>query len=336
MCEIRCSSLLAPAFHCVHRDVKAGGHSHYWLPGGRGSGKSSFVGVEIPLCLMRDAQKGVMSHAVALRRYGVTLRESVYAQLLWGVHALGAGRLWEARLSPLSLCYRPTGQRILFRGADDPMKLKSIRPERGYIKYAWYEEADEFEGEEKVRAVNQSLMRGGEDFAFFYTFNPPRSARNWCNQYVRGDHPGTLVHRTDYRTVPRAWLGEPFLLEAEHLRLANPQAYAREYLGEVTGTGGEVFSNVTLRTISEEEIGRFDHIRRGLDWGYAADPLAYNVCHYDPVRRRLYLFRELHRAGLTNRRTALLLREEGGEGRIVCDSAEPKSCLLYTSDAADE
>lgn len=168
-------------------------------------------------------------------------------------------------------------------------------------------------------------MRGGEDFAFFYTFNPPRSARNWCNQYVRGEHPGTLVHRTDYRTVPRAWLGEPFLLEAEHLRLANPQAYAREYLGEVTGTGGEVFSNVTLRTISEEEIGRFDHIRRGLDWGYAADPLAYNVCHYDPVRRRLYLFRELHRAGLTNRRTALLLREEGGEGRIVCDSAEPKS-----------
>ncbi len=203
MCEIRCSSLLAPAFHCVHRDVKAGGHTHYWLPGGRGSGKSSFVGVEIPLCLMRDAQKGVMSHAVALRRYGVTLRESVYAQLLWGVHALGAGRLWEARLSPLSLCYRPTGQRILFRGADDPMKLKSIRPERGYIKYAWYEEADEFEGEEKVRAVNQSLMRGGEDFAFFYTFNPPRSARNWCNQYVRGEHPGTLVHRTDYRTVPR-------------------------------------------------------------------------------------------------------------------------------------
>lgn len=103
MCEIRCSSLLPPAFHCVHRDVKAGGHTHYWLPGGRGSGKSSFVGVEIPLCLMRDAQKGVMSHAVALRRYGVTLRESVYAQLLWGCTPWGAGRLWR-RGSPPCPC----------------------------------------------------------------------------------------------------------------------------------------------------------------------------------------------------------------------------------------
>lgn len=326
MCEIRCSSLLPPAFHCVHRDVKAGGHTHYWLPGGRGSGKSSFVGVEIPLCLMRDAQKGVMSHAVALRRYGVTLRESVYAQLLWGVHALGAGRLWEARLSPLSLCYRPTGQRILFRGADDPMKLKSIRPERGYIKYAWYEEADEFEGEEKVRAVNQSLMRGGEDFAFFYTFNPPRSARNWCNQYVRGDHPGTLVHRTDYRTVPRAWLGEPFLLEAEHLRLVNPQAYAREYLGEVTGTGGEVFSNVTLRAILDEEIERFDHIRRGLDWGYATDPLAYNEGQYDKTRRRLYLFRELHQVRLSNREAARrILPWAGSNGGSSATPPSPKA-----------
>ena len=127
--------------------------------------------------------------------------------------------------------------------------------------------------------------------------------------------------------MPRAWLGEPFLLEAEHLRLVNPQAYAREYLGEVTGTGGEVFSNVTLRTISEEEIGRFDHIRRGLDWGYAADPLAYNVCHYDPVRRRLYLFRELHRAGLTNRRTALLHPED--QLRRLRDSLELSQILFH-------
>ena len=320
------SELIAPAFHCVHRDVKAGGHTHYWLPGGRGSCKSSFVGIEIPMGLMRDAQKGVMSHAVALRRYGVTLRESVYAQLLWGINALGAADYWTASVSPMALTYAPTGQRVLFRGADDPMKVKSIKVDSGYIKYGWYEEVNEFEGEEKLRSINQSLMRGGADFAFFYTFNPPRSARNWCNQYVRGEHPGTLVHRTDYRTVPRAWLGEPFLLEAEHLRLVNPQAYAREYLGEVTGTGGEVFSNVTLRTISEEEIGRFDHIRRGLDWGYATDPLAYNEGHYDKTRRRLYLFRELHQVRLSNREAVRrILPWAGSNGRIVCDSAEPKS-----------
>ena len=89
--------------------------------------------------------------------------------------------------------------------------------------------------------------------------------------------------------MPRTWLGEQFLLEAEHLREVKPTAYAHEYLGEVTGTGGEVFDNVTLRAILDEEIGRFDHIRRGLDWGYATDPLAYNEGHYDKTRRRLYL-----------------------------------------------
>ena len=136
------SELIAPAFHCVHRDVAAGRHTHYWLPGGRGSCKSSFVGIEIPMGLMRDAQKGVMSHAVALRRYGVTLRESVYAQLLWGINALGAADYWTTGVSPMALTYAPTGQRILFRGADDPMKVKSIKVDSGYIKYGWYEETD--------------------------------------------------------------------------------------------------------------------------------------------------------------------------------------------------
>lgn len=322
----RVSELIAPAFHCVHRDVAAGKHTHYWLPGGRGSCKSSFVGVEIPMGLMRDAQKGVMSHAVALRRYGVTLRESVYAQLLWGINVLGAAEHWQASVSPMALTYMPTGQKILFRGADDPMKVKSIKVDSGYIKYGWYEEVNEFEGEEKLRSINQSLMRGGADFAFFYTFNPPKSARNWCNQYVSADHPDTLVHRTDYRTVPPAWLGEQFLLEAEHLKETKPTAYAHEYLGEVTGTGGEVFDNVTLRAIPDEELGRFDHIRRGLDWGYATDPLAYNEGHYDKTRRRLYLFRELHQVRLANRAAAkLILPWAGSTGRIVCDSAEPKS-----------
>ncbi len=82
------SRLIAPAFSPVHGAVRRGDYTHIWLPGGRGSCKSSFVGVEIPLGIMRDAQKGLMTHAVALRRYAVTLRESVYAQLLWGINAL--------------------------------------------------------------------------------------------------------------------------------------------------------------------------------------------------------------------------------------------------------
>lgn len=321
----RISELIAPAFRPVHGAVKHGECTHIWLPGGRGSCKSSFVGIELPQGIMRDAQNGLRTHAVAFRRYAVTLRESVYAQLLWGINALGVSHLWQAGMSPMALTYLPTGQKIMFRGADDPMKVKSIKVDTGYIKYGWYEEVNEFEGEEKIRSINQSLMRGGTDFAFFYTFNPPRSARNWCNQYVSAPHPDTLVVRSTYLTVPPQWLGEQFIAEAEHLKEVKPAAYAHEYLGEVTGTGGEVFGNVTLRAITDEEITHFDRIRRGIDWGYATDPFAYNEGHYDKTRRRLYLYRELHQARLSNRKAAELVAPWAGSGRITCDSAEPKS-----------
>ena len=205
------------------------------------------------------------------------------------------------------------------------MKVKSIKVPVGYIKYAWYEEVNEFEGEEKIRSLNQSLMRGGRNFAFFYTFNPPPSSRNWCNQYVSVSHPGTMVVHSTYLTVPREWLGEPFIVEAEHLKETKPTAYAHEYLGEVTGTGGEVFDNVNFVELPDEVIDRFDRIRRGIDWGYATDPFVYNECHYDKTRRRLYIFRELHQVRLKNRKAAELIKPLAGSRRITCDSAEPKS-----------
>ena len=129
--KLSLSGVVAPAFYHLHHDLKLGSHTHYWLPGGRGSTKSSFVGIEIPLGIMRDAKAGKMTHAVVLRRYAITLRESVYAQLLWGINALGVPHLWQASVSPMALTYIPTGQKILFRGADDPMKVKSIKVEIG-------------------------------------------------------------------------------------------------------------------------------------------------------------------------------------------------------------
>lgn len=325
------SEIIAPSFHTVHADIKRGGHTHYWLPGGRGSTKSSFVGIEIPLGIMRDASNGLMTHGVVLRRYGVTLRESVYAQLLWGINALGVSHLWQANVSPMSLTYTPTGQKILFRGADDPMKVKSIKVDKGYIKYGWYEEVNEFEGEEKIRSVNQSLMRGGESFVFFYTFNPPNSARNWCNEYVSRERAGVMIHRSTYLEVPQAWLGEQFIAEAEHLKAEKPVAYAHEYLGEVTGTGGEVFDNIKGETITDEQIKTFDRIYNGLDWGFYPDPWAFNQMHYDAARRTLYIFGELTKYKAGNRETANDLFAFGltGSDRITADSAEPKSVQDY-------
>lgn len=322
---VRLSSLVAPAFWSVHRDIRDHGHTHYWLKGGRGSTKSSFISLEIVLGIMRDAERGVMSNAAVFRRYGNTLGESVFSQMLWAVEALGVSACWQQTRSPMRLTYAPTGQRILFRGVDNETKVKSIKVPRGYVKYVWFEEVNEFEGPEKIRSVNQSTLRGGSEFVAFYSFNPPASAANWCNREAAQERSDRLAHHSTYESVPRAWLGEQFLAEAEHLKAVNPTAYAHEYLGEVTGTGAEVFTNVRLRRILQEEIARFDRLRCGLDWGYAADPLHFTLAHYDKTRRRLYIFREVHKVRLSNRAAAEQIRPLAGDRPIVCDSAEPKS-----------
>lgn len=321
----RLSKIIAPAFHNLHCDIAEGKYTHYWLAGGRGSTKSSFASIEIVLNIMRDGGQGNITHALALRRYSKTLRESVFEQMQWAINALGVTQLWKSGVSPMQLVYLPTGQKIIFRGVDDATKLKSIKVGSGYIKYLWVEEANEFEGSEKLRSILQSVIRGGEKFTCFYSYNPPKSMRNWVNQYVAKERPDTIVHHSDYRTVPPDWLGEKFLAEAEHQREVNPDAYRHEYLGEVTGTGGEVFDNILLRKITDDEIAIFDNLRRGIDWGYAADPFAYNVCHFDKTRRRLYIIREIHKVRLSNREAAQMIKTEAGNRLITCDSAEPKS-----------
>lgn len=314
------TEIIAPPFYSVHRDIASGIHTHYWLKGGRGSTKSSFVGTEIPLGMMRDPA----ANAVVIRKVGLYLKDSVYEQLLWAIDKLGVSHLWQAKLSPLELVYTPTGQRIIFRGADKPKKLKSTKVHKGYIKYVWYEEADEFAGIEEIRTINQSLLRGGAKFTVFYTYNPPKSQRNWINSEVANPAPDKLVHHSDYRGVPREWLGEQFIAEAEYLREHNPAAYAHEYLGEVTGTGGEVFPNITVRQISPEERAGFAHIRRGLDWGYAADPTAYVACALE--KGRLYIFSEIYRYGIKYDPLTEAIKSENTLNSVIyAESADPRS-----------
>lgn len=315
-------SLIAPSFAEVYGDIKTEGHTHYWLKGGRGSTKSSFISIQMISGIMEDPN----ANGMALRKVGVNLKDSVFEQLQWAISALGVDHDWKERKSPLELEYLPTGQRIIFRGADEPKKIKSTKFRKGYCKYLWYEEVDEFSGMEEIRTINQSLMRGGDRFFVFYSFNPPKSQRSWVNHEMMETRPDKLVHHSTYLGVPPEWLGEQFIVEAEHLKKTKPEQYQHEYMGEVIGTGAEVFQNLTLRTISDEEIRRFDRIARGLDWGYASDPLHYTVNHYDKTRRRLYIFFEIHKVGLSNRKAAELIKKENKYNReITCDSAEPKS-----------
>lgn len=322
------TDIIAPSFYDLFYDIEDNNHTHYWLKGGRGSTKSSFVSVEIILGMMQNPG----TNAVAIRKVGLYLKDSVYEQLVWAIEKLGVMNLWKQKLSPLELIYIPTGQRILFRGADKPAKLKSTKVHKGYIRYIWYEEVAEFNGMEEIRTINQSLMRGGQTFNVFYSYNPPKSQRNWVNaetvkiQSDRQNNAASLVHHSTYLTVPREWLGEQFFLEAEHLKRTKPDNYAHEYLGEVTGTGGEVFANITQRRISDEEISTFDHIKRGIDFGYAADPFVYVVGYYDSKRKILYIFDEIYKVGLSNAKAAGMIKERTNYSQlIVCDSAEPKS-----------
>lgn len=319
---MRLSRCIAPSFYDVHKDIKIGEHTHYWLGGGRGSTKSSFVAIEIILGIMSDKN----ANAVALRKVKDTLKDSVYEQLNWAIEILSVDAYWKKSISPLGLTYLPTGQMIKFRGADNPKKIKSIKFSHGYCKYIWYEEVDEFGGMEEIRMINQSLMRGGVKFTAFYSYNPPKSANSWVNAEVKLTRHDRLAHHSTYLAVPREWLGEQFIVEAEHLKLTKPNAYAHEYLGEVTGTGGEVFDNVQCRRISDEEIREFYNIRRGLDFGYAIDPLSYVVTHYDRKYKRLYIFHELYKVGMSNHAAfEHISRENKNNEQILADSAEPKS-----------
>lgn len=326
MKKVRLSDLIAPSFYPVHQDLKEEAYTHYWLKGGRGSTKSSFVSIEIILGMMQDPE----SNAVILRKVGKYLKDSVYEQLIWAIEKLHVSGYWHVIKSPLELTYIPTGQKILFRGADEPRKIKSTKFSKGYAKYIWYEEVDEFNGMEEIRTINQSLMRGGSRFVVFYSFNPPKSVRNWVNSELLDERPDRLVHHSTYLDVPRHWLGQPFIIEAEHLKKTNERAYRHEYLGEVTGTGGEIFTNVTIRRITDEEIKRFDRVKRGLDFGYASDPLHYTVCHFDKTRRRLYIFYEIHKVGMKNRVAVNAIKQENKNNEpIVADSAEPRTIAEF-------
>lgn len=319
--------LVAPAFMPVLLDILDKGHLEYVEEGGRGSTKSSFISLVIPMLIKNNPQM----HAVCCRKVGNTLRDSVFAQICWAIDALGIGAEFDSKVSPLEITYKPTGQKIYFRGADDPIKLKSIKPQFGYIGILWLEELDQFHGDEECRNIQQSVIRGGDDAYIFKSFNPPKAKNNWANKYVLQPKDNRMVTHSDYLQVPKKWLGKAFIDEAEYLKEINPGAYEHEYLGIPNGNGGMVFENVCGDTITDAEIRTFDRVLNGLDWGYYPDPWAFNRCHYDAARRTLYIFDELTAQKKGNRETADLLLARGitHDDMITADSAEPKSVGDY-------
>lgn len=313
---------IAPDFYALHNALKKEKYGEVWCKGGRGSTKSSFLSLEIIQGIIKH--KG--SNALVCRRYDNELRDSVFGQLRWAASKLEVDHLFRFMVSPMQAIFIPTGQMILFKGADNPLKLKSINLGHGYIKYAWFEEVDQFSGYEEVRNILQSLFRGENHKRIaMFSFNPPRSGRSWVNKEVKIEKEGRSIHHSDYRNINPEWLGERFITDAEHLGKTNENAYRHEYLGEEVGTGLEIFNNIEIRAIQDEEIKIFDRIRQGLDFGYAIDPAVFEKMHYDAKKRRLYIFREEAGIGLSNRVLASKLTSEEKRENTMADSSEPKS-----------
>lgn len=271
-------------------------------------------------------------HACILRQVADTLRSSVYQQILWAISVLGLEDEFNCTVSPLEITKIKTGQKIYFRGADDPNKIKSIKVPFGYIGVVWFEELDQFQGEEAVRKIEQSVIRGGDTAYKFKSFNPPKSANNWTNKYIKIPREDRLITASTYLDVPKKWLGKSFLDDAEFLKSVNPVAYENEYLGIANGTGGQVFDNLTIREITDKEIKEFDRLYRGVDWGWYPDPYAYNCMTYIASQHKLIIFDEYHCNKKSNEQTANTLKNKKGvtaNDLLICDSAENKSIGDY-------
>ncbi|MEG2262604.1 MAG: PBSX family phage terminase large subunit [Raoultibacter sp.] len=302
--------------------VKGEQYSEIWLEGGRGSLKSSFTSIEIVQGIVRNKD----ANAIVYRKVADTLRMSVYAQIVWAIEILGLNGWFDCRISPMEIVYRPTGQRIVFKGADRAEKSKGVKLARGYFKYLWFEELTEFDNMESIRTIKASVLRGsaGNRTITFYSYNPPMSARNWVNEEALHAVEYRLAHHSNYLSVPAEWLGSDFLRDAQALKDINERAYRHMYLGEVTGTGGQIFENLKIRSIAPAEWQGLPSYS-GQDFGFARDPDFYIRCAYDRKRRTLFLVDEFSATGLLIDVLAEEIRKRCGRDVITCDSADPRS-----------
>ena len=321
------TKIIADVFKPVMLDMAQGLHREYMLKGGRGSTKSSFASVAIVLGIKEDDR----ANAIVYRRVANTIKDSVFEQMLWAIDALRLTDEFRVRRSPFEIERKKTGQKIMFRGLDDPAKSKSIKLKKGhYFKYLWLEELAEYRGMEDVRSIKQSVFRGVDRAVTIFSYNPPKSAGSWVNKESMKAVDGRLVHESCYLDIPSEWLGDEFIAGAEMLKATNERAYRNEYLGEVTGTGGNVFENVTLRSISGEELGTLEYFYQGIDWGWFPDPFQWVRCGFDAKSRKLYIFDECRMHKAANQVTFEAIQDRlRPDEPLTADSAENKSIGDY-------
>lgn len=321
----------------IHLPAVVGrGYKTFWnykgryriVKGSRASKKSKTTALNIIKRMMeyRDA------NTLVVRKVYRTLKDSCFTELKWAIHRLGVDAWWDVKESPLELTYRPTGQKIYFRGLDDPLKVTSITVEIGYLCWMWIEEAYEISKEADFDMLDESI-RGAipEEAGLFkqitMTFNP-WNEHHWIKKrfFDAPPDPDILALTTNY--LCNEWLDEADLKVFETMRLNNPRRYRVAGLGDWGIVDGLIYENWEEKAFTISEISGKAGVKSmfGLDFGYTNDPTALWCGLISVEEKTIWVFDELYERALTNQKISEKVTAMGyGKERITGDSAEPKS-----------
>lgn len=315
-------------------DVVGKGYGTFWCfkgryrvcKGSRASKKSKTTALNNITRLMEYPQANLL----CVRKTYRTLKDSCFTELKWAIHRLGVDAWWDVKESPLEMTYKPTGQKILFRGLDDPLKVTSITVEVGVLCWLWIEEAYEISSEADFDTLDESI-RGEVPPGLFkqitLTFNP-WNEHHWIKHrfFDAAQDPDILAMTTNYTC--NEWLDAADKKVFETMKTNNPRRYRVAGLGDWGIVDGLVYENWEERLFSIDEVRKTLGIKSafGLDFGYTNDPTALFCGLIDTSSKTLWVIDEIYKSGMSNEDIAKAITEAGyAKERIRADSAEPKS-----------
>lgn len=311
-------------------DVVGKGYGTYWnykgryrvVKGSRASKKSTTTAMNMIYRIM----KYPASNGLVIRKTYRTLQDSCYAQLKWATRRLKVESFFDFKLSPLEIIYKPTGQKILFRGLDDPLKVTSVTVDVGYLCFLWLEEAYEIMSEDDFNMLDESI-RGEVPKDLFkqitITFNP-WNERHWLkSRFFDVESEDILAITTNY--MCNEWLDEADIRVFERMKENNPRRYQVAGLGNWGIVDGLIYENWEEKTFSLDDIRGFKTVA-GLDFGYTNDPTAFIIGFLDKNNKILFVWDEMYKTGLSNKAIyEELVKMKYQKENITADSAEPKS-----------
>ena len=316
-------------------EVVGKGYATFWnfkgryrvCKGSRASKKSKTTALWYIWAIMRYPQANLL----VVRKVFRTLKDSCFVDLKWAINRLGVKEHWDINISPLEITYIPTGQKILFRGLDDPLKITSIAVEVGYLCFMWLEEAYEITNEDDFNMLDESI-RGAipSDIDLFkqitITLNP-WNEKHWIKKrFFDNPDDNILAMTTNY--MCNEWLDSADLKVFETMKVNNPRRYRVAGLGDWGIVDGLVYENWEEKTFDINELKKIVSIKTafGLDFGYTNDPSAFFACFIDTNNSTIWVFDEMYKKGMSNEKIAECIKEMGySKEKIRADSSEPKS-----------